>query len=102
MTNRKEVECPKCRGKGRLEWAIHRDEGRCFQCGGAGTVMAATINLAPNEIRNPALHAFLIEYADRCDEVSEIYRVYREDCYMLGDKDMARCREIYRQRVLAA
>jgi hypothetical protein len=32
------VECPKCSGKGRLTWAGHVDNGKCFTCWGSGTV----------------------------------------------------------------
>jgi len=32
------VECPKCSGKGRLQWAGHVDNGRCFTCAGSGRI----------------------------------------------------------------
>jgi endogenous inhibitor of DNA gyrase (YacG/DUF329 family) len=31
------VQCPKCSGKGRLNWT-NIESGRCFTCGGCGTV----------------------------------------------------------------
>jgi hypothetical protein len=30
--------CPKCSGRGRLDWASHIDGGVCFSCGGSGKI----------------------------------------------------------------
>lgn len=33
-------KCPKCKGRGRLTYHLHIDNGRCFQCAGSGAINA--------------------------------------------------------------
>lgn len=35
------IECPKCEGTGRLNYHLHIDGGRCFQCAGTGRTRIA-------------------------------------------------------------
>lgn len=34
----KRVTCPKCNGEGKLPHFMHIDNGRCFECAGAGKI----------------------------------------------------------------
>lgn len=42
MTTTQNIKCPKCSGQGKILGFSHRDNGRCYQCLGAGTLNART------------------------------------------------------------
>jgi hypothetical protein len=52
------VNCPKCSGKGTIRAFMHRDSGKCFQCGGAGRIEvdAPSAAQALNMIRGSLIH----------------------------------------------
>lgn len=65
-TTKTTVKCSKCNGRGRLDWTTV-DNGRCFQCCGAGTITVNATVAASSRARQIVLVKSWLD-ADPTDE----------------------------------